>query len=51
MELTRMIIFLGATEAIAFNGKRSVSMYVDGKEEIKGDRQIADALGVFQIIK
>ncbi len=50
-ELSRLLISLGATEAMAFDGGRSVSMYVDGKEAVKGDRQIADALGVFQIIK
>ena len=50
-ELSRLLLSLGATEAMAFDGGRSVSMYVNGNDVVKGDRQMADALGVFQIIK
>jgi len=48
-ELSRLLLSLGATEAMAFDGGRSVSMYSSGKEVVKGDRQIADALGIFYI--
>jgi len=48
-ELAKLLLSLGATEAMAFDGGRSVSMYAAGKEVVKGDRQMADALGVFQI--
>lgn len=48
-ELSRLLLTLGATEAMAFDGGRSVSMYVEGREVVKGDRQMADALGVFKI--
>ena len=48
-ELSRLLLFLGASEAMAFDGGRSVSMYVNGKEVVKADRPMADALGVFQI--
>jgi exopolysaccharide biosynthesis protein len=48
-ELAKLLLSLGATEAMAFDGGRSVSMYAAGKEVVKGDRQMADALGVFKI--
>ena len=48
-ELAELMLFLGATEAMAFDGGRSVSMFAAGKEVVKGHREMADALGVFQI--
>ena len=50
-ELARLLVSLGASEAMAFDGGRSVSMYIDGKEVVEGDRKMADALGVFAIEK
>ena len=50
-ELSQLLDSLGATEAMAFDGGRSVSMYTGGEVVVKGDRQMADALGVFQIKK
>jgi phosphodiester glycosidase len=46
-ELSRLLLSLGASEAMAFDGGRSVSMYVNGKEVVKADRPMADALGIF----
>ncbi len=48
-ELARLLLSLGAAEAMAFDGGRSVSMYADGREVVEGDRRMADALGVFQV--
>lgn len=48
-ELARLLLSLGAAEAMAFDGGRSVSMYVDGREVVEGDRRMADALGVFRV--
>lgn len=50
-ELARLLMNLGATDGMAFDGGRSVSMYAGGREIIRGDRPMADALGVFQLIK
>jgi hypothetical protein len=48
-ELARLLLSLGGVEAMAFDGGRSVSMYVDGREAVEGDRRMADVLGIFQI--
>lgn len=50
-ELSRLLLSLGADEAMAFDGGRSVGMYADGEVVVKGDRKMADALGVFEITK
>ncbi len=48
-ELGDLLLLLGADEAMAFDGGRSVSLYVDGRVAVEGDRQMADALGVFRV--
>ena len=39
---------LGAEQAMSFDGGRSVGLFLDGAEAVRGEREICDALGVFE---
>lgn len=47
-ELADLMLFLRARQALAFDGGRSVGLFLDGEQIVKGKRIICDALGVFQ---
>lgn len=50
-ELAELMLSLGARAAMAFDGGRSVGMFVGGREAVTGHRGMADALGVFAVEK
>jgi len=46
-ELAQLMLSLGSQEAMSFDGGRSVGLFLDGKQLVKAQRIICNALGVF----